>query len=106
MQFGLKKTVVEKVRSVLSDFEPIEEAILYGSRAMGTHRNGSDIDLTLKVRDEVPTSLLGDVIEAIDRLDLIYSFDISIYSQIKNENLLSHIDRVGVLFYSASKNES
>lgn len=103
MQFGLKETVIKKIQAVLSGFEAIEAAVLYGSRAMGTHRTGSDIDLTLKVRGEVPGALLSDVIEAIDRLDLIYSFDISIYSQIKNENLLDHIDRVGVLFYSAAK---
>ena len=48
MSYGLSDETVARIQAVLARFEAVEEAILYGSRAMGTQREGSDIDLTLK----------------------------------------------------------
>ena len=101
-QYGLKIDVVEKIQAVLARFESIDTAIIYGSRAKGNYKLGSDIDLTLKVKEESPSSLLFDVSGAIDDLNLIYSCDISLYHQIDNENLLDHINRVGVEFYNVA----
>lgn len=100
LQFGLKAETIDKICSALAGFESIDTAILYGSRARGNYKIGSDIDLTLNVKDNAPRSLLFDVVGAIDDLDLIYSFDISLHHQIDNENLLDHIRRVGVEFYN------
>jgi predicted nucleotidyltransferase len=47
MTYGLKDTAVEQIQQVLSDYPDVQEAILYGSRAMGNYEPGSDIDLTL-----------------------------------------------------------
>ncbi len=101
-QYGLKIDVVEKIQAVLARFDLIDTAIIYGSRAKGNYKPGSDIDLTLKVKKESPSSLLFDVSGAIDDLNLIYSFDISLYHQIDNENLLDHINQVGVEFYNVA----
>lgn len=100
-KYGLKSEVIEKIQGVLARFESIESEILYGSRAKGNYKRGSDIDLALKVKEGAPRSLLLDVSGAIDDLNLIYSFDISLLHQIENENLLDHINRVGVEFYNA-----
>ena len=100
-QYGLKAEVIEKIRAVLARYESIDSAILYGSRAKGNFKPGSDIDLTLKVKAGAPRSLLADVVGAIDDLNLIYSFDISLLHEIDNENLLDHIKRVGVEFYNS-----
>ena len=99
--YGLTSEVIKKIQTVLARFESIESAILYGSRAKGNYKRGSDIDLALKVKEGAPRSLLFDVTDAIDELNLIYSFDISLLHQIDNESLLDHIDRVGVEFYKA-----
>ncbi len=45
---GLSAKDVESVRQTLRLFPKISEAILYGSRAKGSYRPGSDINLTLK----------------------------------------------------------
>ena len=98
MKFGLKDETIEHVHDVFSRFPQIEEVIIYGSRAKGTYRNGSDIDLTI--------SWIGLNLEVINRLsleldDLLlpYTFDLSIYQQISNPDLIEHIQRVGVVFY-------
>ena len=48
MRFGLKENTIKKIFDVLKSFPAVEEAVMYGSRAMNTHREGSDIDLSLK----------------------------------------------------------
>lgn len=47
MKYGLTQEIIEKIRSVYSRFPQIEKAVLYGSRAKGNYKTGSDIDLTL-----------------------------------------------------------
>lgn len=47
-KFGLNQETISKIQSVFYQFPEIEEAILYGSRAKGNYKEGSDIDLTLK----------------------------------------------------------
>jgi len=103
-QFGLKPEIIQKIQTVLAAFPKIEEAVLYGSRAKGNYKNGSDIDLTLKCsRDAEQTNStcisLTEVSVALDELDLPYTFDLSIYENIDNADLIAHIDRVGVIFY-------
>ncbi len=45
--YGLKEKHIKAINSVFSKYPQIEKTILYGSRAKGNYRNGSDIDLTL-----------------------------------------------------------
>ncbi|RJP85917.1 MAG: nucleotidyltransferase domain-containing protein [Desulfobacteraceae bacterium] len=98
MKFGLTDETIEQINGVFSRHPQIEEAIIYGSRAKGNYRNGSDIDLTLSgigLNLDVITQLSLE----LDDLLLPYSFDISIYQQISNPDLLKHIQRVGIVFY-------
>jgi len=101
-QYGLSSEVIKKICAVFLDFPEIERVILYGSRAMGNYRNGSDIDLTLIKKEDDSLSLLTSIMTALDDLDLIYSFDVSFLSHINNPNLLDHIERVGIDFCCAS----
>ena len=98
VKFGLKNHTVAAIQSCLAHYPHIEEAILYGSRAMGTFRPGSDIDLTLK-GEKLTLSDVFRLENEIDDLLLPYTLDISIYHQISNIDLLDHIRRRGVMFY-------
>lgn len=99
MTHGLSKETVEGIRTVLARHPAVARAILYGSRAMGTHKPGSDIDLTLC------GALLGErdlaLIEAdMDDLLMPQTVDLSAYHRITHQPLRDHIERVGVPFYS------
>ena len=48
MQYGLKKYIVEDIRNVFNKYLQINEVVIYGSRAKGNYKIGSDIDLTIK----------------------------------------------------------
>ena len=86
------------MQAVFARYPQVEQAILYGSRAKGTFRNGSDIDLTLK-GDALTHRELGKIDMELDDLLLPYKIDLSLFRQIDNPNLIEHIERVGVVFY-------
>jgi uncharacterized protein len=100
MQFGLKESVIDRVTAVLGRYPQVKQAILYGSRAKGNFKPGSDIDLTL-VGEELGLSTLYRIMDDIDDLLLPYSFDISLYSQINDPDLRDHIRRVGAPLYQS-----
>ncbi len=72
---------------------------LYGSRAKGNYRDGSDIDLTL-MGDALSHAQLNRIETQIDDLLLPYTIDLSLFEHIDNANLIDHIRRVGVVFYA------
>ena len=101
MKYGLSQTVIAKVCAVFARFVAIEKAVLYGSRAKGNFKAGSDIDLTLFGGNLKP-SQSGEIAEALDDLLLPYTFDLSLYAELNHAKLREHIDRVGVVFYERS----
>lgn len=98
MKFGLKEETIDKINNVFAKYPQVEEVFIYGSRAKGDFKNGSDIDLTLK-GDRIDLSLANKISLEIDDLLLPYSFDISIFNQISSPGLLDHIKRRGKVFY-------
>ncbi len=98
MKYGLKEETIEKIQKVFSAFPQVDKVILYGSRAKGNYKNGSDIDLTFK-GDSLNLSVLNTISLQLDDLYLPYTFDLSIYKYIDNKELLEHIDRIGIEFY-------
>lgn len=98
---GLSETDIQSVREALRHFPKVSEAILYGSRAKGSYRPGSDIDLTL-MGDELSYQELLDIELALDDLLLPYKIDLSLHRQLDNPQLIDHIARVGKLFYKAT----
>jgi predicted nucleotidyltransferase len=98
MSHGLSAATVEKIHGVLSSHAEVERAILYGSRAKGNYKPGSDIDLTL-TGSGLDGRIRGQIDEELDDLLLPYEFDLSVLNEITHADLLDHIRRVGVVFY-------
>ena len=98
MKYGLTETTVEKIRAIFARFPEIEKAILYGSRAQGNYKTGSDIDLTLRGA-ALTSDLHSKIASALDDLMLPYTIDLSIFNELNHAKLREHIERVGVLFY-------
>jgi predicted nucleotidyltransferase len=98
MNWGLNDAAVAAIRSVLARHPEVERATLYGSRAKGTFKPGSDIDLTL-IGPGLTMEILGRIQSELEEGSLPYHIDLSILSQISHAELLDHINRVGVVFY-------
>lgn len=95
--FGLKEKDTEAIRQCLAETPQVMKVILFGSRAMGTYRNGSDIDLC--ITGNLDYDELLKLENRIDDLMLPYKTDIVLMDQIDNPVLLEHIERAGVVFY-------
>ena len=99
MKYGLKDDTMQKIRGVFTRFPAVTKAILYGSRAKGNFKSGSDIDLTLLGDSDLNLKELSEIISEMDDLLLPYTLDLSILSQISDQALREHIQRVGVIIY-------
>jgi predicted nucleotidyltransferase len=97
--FGLDPETLFNIRQAIAKVETIDKVLLYGSRAKGNYRNGSDIDITLLGENLTLENSVYRLMDEIEELYLPYSFDISIFEHIDNTNLKEHIERVGVVFY-------
>lgn len=97
-EFGLPDKTTAIVRQILADFPAVERAILYGSRAIGNDKPGSDIDLTL-FGDQLNLRILGQIAARLEESPIPYQVDLSIWSQLNHAGLREHIERVGVVFY-------
>lgn len=99
MRFGIEESDWAKITNVFAHFHNIEKAILFGSRAKGTNKPFSDVDIALVGKNLSVDDLLN-LKNEIDDLLLPYEFDFCIYNNLKNPDLKSHIDRRGVEIYS------
>jgi len=99
LSFGLKNSTLNKLCSVFQSHGNIDSVILYGSRAKGSYKLGSDIDLTIK-GGLLPFFEFLQIEDQIDDLYLPYMVDLSQYRQLTNSDLIEHIDRIGVNIYT------
>lgn len=100
--FGLDSKTIESVHQVFKVYPAITEARIFGSRALGTHRPNSDIDIALW-GSSLNWDVLGKVRSDLDELATPYKFDVVGYNLIEHQELREHIDRVGKLLYSLKK---
>jgi predicted nucleotidyltransferase len=98
MDTGLPPKTIQALESVFKQFAAIDRVVLYGSRALGTHKPGSDIDLAL-FGSEVTPDLIASIAILIDDLLLPYTLDLTAYAYIDNDALREHVDRVGIELY-------
>jgi len=101
MKYGLTEQNITKITNLFANNSNVEEAILFGSRAKGNYKEGSDIDVCLKGEN----LSLQDIISlqiAYDDTYLLYKLDLVIYNKITEPNLINHIDRIGVRLYQNS----
>ncbi|QLC74735.1 nucleotidyltransferase domain-containing protein [Pseudomonas sp. LPB0260] len=102
LSFGLPAQAVEQLRGVFQSWPQVKRVLLYGSRAKGNYRPGSDIDLTVEGEDLSLADLLA-IENQIDDLLLPWMVDLSLKQQIDNPALLDHIQRVGIAFYTRAE---
>jgi predicted nucleotidyltransferase len=98
MRFGLTESTIGKINAVFSTFPKVNTVIIYGSRAKGNYKHGSDIDLAM-TGDQLDLKSQLEISIQLDDLLLPYLIDLSIYNQISNSDLVEHIQRVGQVFY-------
>lgn len=97
--FGLKESDISILNQVLASYPDVTEAHIFGSRAKGNYKNGSDVDIAIK-GNKISYDLVLDIATYLNEETLMpYRFDILDYHSITNKELSEHIDRAGILLY-------
>jgi predicted nucleotidyltransferase len=101
---GLSSETIKKIHQVFNMHPEIYHVLLYGSRAKGNYRLGSDIDLTV-MGDECSATQLLKIENQLDDLLLPYMIDISLFREIESVDLINHIERISIDFYTENQNK-
>jgi predicted nucleotidyltransferase len=89
---GLSDATLRLLRAVFARYPQVSEAWVYGSRAMGTYRPESDIDIALY--GDVDELLAARIAGELEELPLPHTFDVQAYPCVRHQPLREHIDRV------------
>src|SRR3989338_2427709 len=98
MTLGLSSKELSEITLILKKFPDIQEAILFGSRAMGTFKPASDVDIALKGRITLPVvARFKALLE--EESPMPYTFDVVDYHTIETPAFKEHIDKHGKSIY-------
>lgn len=96
--YGLPEEDLKRIIAIFAANKAVEQLVLFGSRAKGNYKSGSDIDLVVYGASITHHHLL-DLYSSLEELGLLYRFDLIRYNSIKDKDVISHIDRVGIKIY-------
>ena len=103
MPFGLTDNDINLIYSAIEEFPEIEEVVVFGSRAMGNHKESSDVDLAVKGSGVTLRTISRLGAELNEELPLPYEFDVIEYVTIDAPALTEHIDSFGKVLFRREK---
>ena len=99
MDFGLRQQDIDEIRRIIEQFSVVEEAIIFGSRAKGNYKKGSDIDIAINGKD-ISYDVVASLSFSLNEESLMpYYFDVIHLEEISEKKLLEHVNRVGHSIY-------
>lgn len=101
MPYGLNDNQFSAALAVFASVSRLEKVILFGSRAKGNYRSGSDVDLSL-VGDTLTFDDLLTLSSQLDDLNQPWRFDLMLEKNIDKE-VAAHIKRVGKVIFENTK---
>jgi predicted nucleotidyltransferase len=103
MNFGLKTTDLTFIVDQISGFEEIDKAAIFGSRARGNYKNGSDVDIAIYGENITfnTISRMHYILE--EEGPMPYLVDVIDYTHLTHAELKEHIDRVGKVIFDRIK---
>ena len=97
-RYGLTERDIQTLFGIFDDFREVKNVYLYGSRAKGTHKPGSDIDLAI-MDEDIPPETIRAVKAELEESNLPYYVDLTNFASLLHKELAEHIRRVGIPFY-------
>lgn len=92
---GLKPHQYQLIEDIVLSHPQIQHAWVFGSRALGTFKDSSDIDLVVEGVD-LSLSVISNFQDQFDQSTLPYRVDLLIKHQITSKELIEHIEKHGV----------
>jgi predicted nucleotidyltransferase len=100
-RFGLTERDMKTFRDIFNKYPEISEVFIFGSRAKGNYKQGSDIDLAV-MNNGISDKTIAHLKEEFEESNLPYTVDIINLATLKHSELTEHIHRVGIAFYERS----
>lgn len=98
-KFGLDEKTIENIVNILKKYSEVQSAVIFGSRARGDYREGSDIDIAL-FGDNLTHSINTKIFYETEELYLPYKIDLINFNTLSNEEKLKdNILKEGVEIY-------
>jgi len=105
MKYGLSDQQLKEIKAVLASYEAVEEAMLFGSRAIDTYKEASDVDIAIK-GEKADWSLVATLKDHLEEETYLpFFFDVVAYDKIESEELKRHVDEKGVVLYKRGMSE-
>lgn len=99
MDLGLRQSDIDYIIKVISEFSEIEKAIVFGSRAKGNFKPGSDVDIAI-YGDNITFDTLSALHSRLEEQGpLPYFFDVVDYTHLNHKELKKYIDRAGKVIF-------
>jgi len=96
---NLPQKTISQLIEIFSSYPEIEKVIVFGSRAMGNEKPGSDIDLAIS-GIKVTSELVGKIHNYLEEETLFpYFFDCLYFETLTNPDLRNHILEYGKILY-------
>lgn len=105
MLYGLQESDLRLIIAATEALPEIEQLILFGSRAKGNQKPGSDVDLAIKGKAVTYDTVLQLTDRLNEQIPLPYYFDVVNYHSIQEPRLTEHIDNVGIVIFDRHKKE-
>ena len=96
MPYGLSDRDMSVIQRIFSKYPEVQRVNIFGSRALGNFRSGSDIDLAI-LDDNVSAKVIRSIIAEFEDSNLPYRVDVLHYPSLQHQELREHIMRVGKL---------
>jgi predicted nucleotidyltransferase len=94
---GLQQQECNLFGTVFARYPQIRRVCVFGSRALGTHRPNSDVDLV--AFGTLDRATAARIAQELDALPLPYLVDFVVYDEIISTPLRQHIDTVAQQIY-------
>jgi predicted nucleotidyltransferase len=98
MQFGLTESQITNLQNIFAKYPEVNQVIVYGSRAKGNFSERSDIDLIIK-DSKISRTIINKIMLDFEESNIPFIVELQNYDNLKNLELIDHINRVGKIIY-------
>lgn len=98
IKFGLTERDIKTINGIFTKYPDVKEVHVFGSRAKGNYKTGSDIDLAVINKDIFPKTI-SNLTTEFEESSLPFKVDLVLFHDLKSEDFIDHIKRVGIVFY-------